>query len=156
MQTLIAVIIKDSSDDNTFIACSNLNDRCRLFCAPQLLEKDASKRLGTVGCIHGDVKQQAFFQPIDWERLEKRDLEPPFKPKLVSHMQWPHLLLGTFSKLLINLYFAVQKHSLDVQYFDTTFTKEVARLTPVDKEILRSMDQTQFEGFSYTNPHTTD
>ncbi|CAL8093881.1 unnamed protein product [Orchesella dallaii] len=95
-----------------------------------LLEKDASKRLGTVGCIHGDVKEQAFFQPIDWERLEKRELEPPFKPKL--------------------------KHSLDVQYFDTTFTKEAARLTPVDKEILRSMDQTQFEGFSYTNPHTTD
>jgi novel protein kinase C delta type len=50
----------------------------------------------------------------------------------------------------------VKKHPLDVQYFDTTFTKEAARLTPVDKEILQSMDQSQFEGFSYTNPHTTD
>jgi hypothetical protein len=50
----------------------------------------------------------------------------------------------------------LQRDPLDVKYFDTTFTKEAARLTPVDKEILRSMDQSQFDGFSYTNPHTTD
>jgi novel protein kinase C delta type len=50
----------------------------------------------------------------------------------------------------------LQQHPLDVQYFDKAFTAERARLTPVDREILQSMDQTQFQGFSYTNPNATD
>ncbi|OXA41891.1 putative protein kinase C delta type [Folsomia candida] len=96
----------------------------------RLLEKDSSRRLGMASCAYGDVSKQVFFNQIDWDKLEKKELEPPFRPKL--------------------------KHPLDVQYFDTTFTKEIARLTPVDKAILQSMDQSQFDGFSYTNPHTTD
>ena len=50
----------------------------------------------------------------------------------------------------------MQRHILDVQYFDSAFTIEKPQLTPVDKDILASMDQTQFRGFSYTNPNTTD
>jgi len=50
----------------------------------------------------------------------------------------------------------LQQHPLDVQYFDKAFTAERAKLTPVDREILQSMDQTQFQGFSYTNPNATD
>jgi Protein kinase C terminal domain. len=50
----------------------------------------------------------------------------------------------------------LQEHPLDVQYFDKAFTAERAKLTPVDREILQSMDQTQFQGFSYTNPNATD
>ena len=49
-----------------------------------------------------------------------------------------------------------QRHILDVQYFDSAFTIEKPQLTPVDKDILASMDQTQFRDFSYTNPNTTD
>ncbi len=52
--------------------------------------------------------------------------------------------------------FSAQRHILDVQYFDSAFTIEKPQLTPVDKDILASMDQTQFRGFSYTNPNTTD
>lgn len=48
-----------------------------------------------------------------------------------------------------------QRHPLDTQYFDQTFTKERVRLTPIMKEILHSMDQEQFHGFSYTNPNAT-
>lgn len=48
-----------------------------------------------------------------------------------------------------------QRHPLDTQYFDSQFTRERARLTPIDKNILISMDQKQFEGFSYTNPNAT-
>jgi novel protein kinase C delta type len=47
----------------------------------------------------------------------------------------------------------LQQHALDVQYFDSAFTKEAPKLTPVEKDILNSMDQTQFHGFSYTNPN---
>ena len=50
----------------------------------------------------------------------------------------------TYGHLIINFF---------VNYLCIT---EAARLTPVDKAILESMDQGQFEGFTYTNPHTTD
>ncbi|XP_069674583.1 uncharacterized protein Pkcdelta isoform X2 [Periplaneta americana] len=95
-----------------------------------LLEKDASKRLGTNECMAGDVMDQPFFRNMDWYALEQRELEPPFKPRV--------------------------QHPLDVQYFDKAFTAERAKLTPVEREILQSMDQTQFQGFSYTNPNATD
>uniref|UniRef100_A0A1Y1M0X4 protein kinase C n=1 Tax=Photinus pyralis TaxID=7054 RepID=A0A1Y1M0X4_PHOPY len=95
-----------------------------------LLEKDANKRLGNKMCPSGDIQDQPFFKPISWERLEARLLDPPFKPKLL--------------------------HPLDTQYFDKNFTVEKAKLTPIDKNILQSMDQSQFQGFSYTNPNATD
>jgi len=95
-----------------------------------LLEKDPAKRLGTPGCIAGEICDHPFFKSISWERLERKDIEPPFKPKV--------------------------RHILDVQYFDSAFTIEKPQLTPVDKDILASMDQAQFRGFSYTNPNTTD
>jgi novel protein kinase C delta type len=94
------------------------------------LEKDANKRLGNRFCPSGDIQDQPFFKPILWDRLETRLLEPPFKPKL--------------------------QHPLDTQYFDRTFTTEKAKLTPIEQNILQSMDQTQFQGFSYTNPNATD
>lgn len=67
---------------------------------------------------------------MPWDRLERRQLEPPFKPAL--------------------------EHTLDTKYFDTAFTAERPRLTPVPEQILTSMDQGVFRGFSYTNPNATD
>ncbi|XP_054276336.1 uncharacterized protein LOC128995361 isoform X2 [Macrosteles quadrilineatus] len=95
----------------------------------QLLEKEASKRLGS--CENGalEVMAHPFFNGLDWDRLERRELVPPFKPNV---------------------------HPLDVHYFDKHFTAERACLTPIDPSILQSMDQTQFQGFSYTNPNVTD
>lgn len=95
-----------------------------------LLEKDATKRLGNKYCEQGDIQDQPFFRPIDWEMLSMRQLEPPFKPDL--------------------------QHPLDTKYFDRTFTAERAKLTPIDANILASMNQAQFQGFSYTNPNATD
>ncbi|KAL7028727.1 hypothetical protein ACKWTF_005978 [Chironomus riparius] len=94
-----------------------------------LLEKDVSIRLGSMGAPDGDIKYHPFFAEISWEKLDRRELEPPFKPQV--------------------------RHPLDTQYFDSQFTRERARLTPIDKNILISMDQKQFEGFSYTNPNAT-
>ncbi len=42
-----------------------------------------------------------------------------------------------------------------MSYFDEAFTKEVAKLTPVNDNFLASVNQTQFKGFSYTNPNYT-
>ncbi|XP_017852456.1 putative protein kinase C delta type homolog [Drosophila busckii] len=94
-----------------------------------LLEKDYTKRIGSQYSPAGDIADHIFFRPIDWKLLEKRQIEPPFKPQV--------------------------KHPLDTQYFDRVFTRERVRLTPIDKEILASMDQKQFHGFTYTNPHIT-
>lgn len=47
------------------------------------MEKDADKRLGAQFCTLGDVAEQPFFRSINWERLEARALEPPFKPQVV-------------------------------------------------------------------------
>ena len=60
-----------------------LISRCRL---PQLLTKAAAHRLGCMGSEGGEsaVVRHPFFASIDWEKLERRELEPPFKPKIVS------------------------------------------------------------------------
>ncbi|XP_043259209.1 microtubule-associated protein futsch-like [Colletes gigas] len=90
-----------------------------------LLEKDSGKRLPG-----HEIALHAFFQSLPWDRLERRQLEAPFKPAL--------------------------EHTLDTKYFDTAFTAERPRLTPVPDQILTSMDQGVFRGFSYTNPNATD
>ncbi|XP_066601933.1 uncharacterized protein [Prorops nasuta] len=90
-----------------------------------LLEKDAGKRLPG-----HEIAMHPFFLSLPWDRLERRQLEPPFKPAL--------------------------DHTLDTRYFDTAFTAERPRLTPVPEQILTSMDQGVFRGFSYTNPNATD
>ncbi|CAL1681265.1 unnamed protein product [Lasius platythorax] len=90
-----------------------------------LLEKDSGKRPPA-----HEIAMHAFFQNLPWDRLERRQLEAPFKPAL--------------------------DHTLDTKYFDTAFTTERPRLTPVPEQILTSMDQDVFRGFSYTNPNATD
>ncbi|XP_033223369.1 probable serine/threonine-protein kinase dyrk2 isoform X1 [Belonocnema kinseyi] len=90
-----------------------------------LLEKDSGKRLPA-----HEIAVHPFFQSIPWDKLERRQLEAPFKPAV--------------------------EHTLDTRYFDTAFTAERPRLTAVPEQILTSMDQNVFRGFSYTNPNATD
>jgi len=48
-----------------------------------LLTRDVEKRLGSNGKSE-EVKKHPFFKDIDWERLEKKEVDPPFKPKVKS------------------------------------------------------------------------
>ncbi|CAG0897021.1 unnamed protein product, partial [Cyprideis torosa] len=91
-----------------------------------LLEKDPEKRIGLGGAAAGELQDHPFFRNINWTRLERKEIPPPDKPKL--------------------------KNSWDVSYFDTDFTMERPHLTAIQKEILKTIDQHQFSGFSYINP----
>ena len=44
--------------------------------------------MNRLGCIEDrlPVRDHPFFSPIDWIKLESREAEPPFKPKVVSWM----------------------------------------------------------------------
>ncbi|XP_071486841.1 protein kinase C delta type-like isoform X1 [Diadema antillarum] len=91
-------------------------------CLLQLLERNPDIRLG----VKSQIRAHPFFRSIDFDRLEKREIPPPFKPKI--------------------------KGDGDAGNFDPEFTMEKVGLTPTDTSMLSSINQRQFRGFSFTNP----
>lgn len=55
--------------------------------SPQFLTKNPVRRLGCMADEGGEnaVTSHAFFIGIDWDKLNRRELEPPFKPRIVRH-----------------------------------------------------------------------
>uniref|UniRef100_A0A8C5ERX6 protein kinase C n=1 Tax=Gouania willdenowi TaxID=441366 RepID=A0A8C5ERX6_GOUWI len=91
------------------------------------LNKDPKERLGCqvqTGFI--DIKAHTFFRAIDWDLLEKKEMTPPFKPQISDEY--------------------------GLENFDTQFTNEPVQLTPDDDDIIKRIDQSEFEGFEYINP----
>uniref|UniRef100_A0A672M903 Protein kinase C delta type-like n=1 Tax=Sinocyclocheilus grahami TaxID=75366 RepID=A0A672M903_SINGR len=88
----------------------------------RLFERDPSRRLGIVGNIRGHL----FFKTVNWSALERREVEPPFKPKV--------------------------KAPNDCSNFDREFLSEKPRLSHCEKGLIDSMDQSAFAGFSFINP----
>ena len=83
-----------------------------------------------------------YSRSIDFPRLEAKQIAPPYKPKLVSSTYYMDLFF------LISL---PQKNPMDVSYFDTAFTEEPVKLTPMEIGLMEELNQAQFKGFSYTN-----
>ncbi|KAK0051722.1 prf, partial [Biomphalaria pfeifferi] len=92
-----------------------------------LLTKTPTKRLGCGPTGERDIKDHAFFRRIVWEKIELREVQPPYKPKISDRRK--------------------------AENFDKLFTKIPMKMTPIDKMLLRNIDETVFQGFTYTNPY---
>lgn len=46
-----------------------------------LLERNPKKRIGYGPNGTEDIMNHPFFEPIDWERLQKKEIKPPYVPK---------------------------------------------------------------------------
>lgn len=64
----------------------HMHDIMFWFYFSQFLTKNPSRRLGCVAAEGGEtaVTSHPFFTGIDWNKLNQRELEPPFKPRIVS------------------------------------------------------------------------
>uniref|UniRef100_A0A3P9KP32 Protein kinase C n=1 Tax=Oryzias latipes TaxID=8090 RepID=A0A3P9KP32_ORYLA len=88
----------------------------------QLFMKDPITRMSVVG----NIRLHSFFKSINWTALEKRQVEPPYKPKV--------------------------KSPSDCSNFDREFLNEKPHLSKCDKNLVESMDCNAFAGFSFINP----
>uniref|UniRef100_A0A8B9RRH9 Protein kinase C delta n=3 Tax=Accipitrinae TaxID=8955 RepID=A0A8B9RRH9_9AVES len=88
----------------------------------KLFERDPTRRLG----VTGNIRDHPFFKTINWTALEKREVDPPFRPKV--------------------------KSASDYNNFDREFLSEKPKLSYSDKNLIESMDQSAFDGFSFINP----
>ncbi|KAK0411710.1 hypothetical protein QR680_005798 [Steinernema hermaphroditum] len=96
-----------------------------------LLVKDPNMRLGGGREDAVEVKKAAFFAPIDWDKLYRKEIDPPFKPQISS--------------------------MTDTSYFDQEFTSEHVALTPPPAgqlDTVQEVDedmQSNFHQFSFQN-----
>ncbi|PAA82223.1 hypothetical protein BOX15_Mlig009922g1 [Macrostomum lignano] len=92
------------------------------------LEKNPSKRLGCKSVEDFvSIKDHAFFRCLpSWEKLEDRQLPPPYRPEI--------------------------RDEKDLSHFDTLFTNEPVQFTPDNPTVIARIDQTEFDGFEYVNP----
>uniref|UniRef100_A0A915PRP3 protein kinase C n=1 Tax=Setaria digitata TaxID=48799 RepID=A0A915PRP3_9BILA len=92
-----------------------------------LLQKSPQKRLGCGQTSTRDIKEHSFFRRIDWYKIEKRQVQPPFKPKL--------------------------KSPDSTENFDSQFRKLSVKMSSCDMDILRNLEGNEFLNFNYINPY---
>lgn len=96
-------------------------DACKGF-----LTKSVDQRLGCGSSGEENVRTHSFFRRLHWARLERREVQPPFIPRVRN----PRL----------------------AENFDPMFTNAKTALTPADQTIIQNMNGNEFDGFSFVNP----
>ncbi|KAK3091633.1 hypothetical protein FSP39_021379 [Pinctada imbricata] len=91
-----------------------------------LLTKNPTKRLGCLASGERDIKDHAFFKRIMWEKIEQREVQPPYKPKINNPRQ--------------------------AENFDKMFTGTKLKNTPTDSVVIMNIDENAFRDFTYVNP----
>jgi len=96
-----------------------------------LLTREVDKRLGSGPEGGKAIKNHPFFKDLDFDKLEKREIEAPFRPKV--------------------------KNEYDTSQIDTVFTGE----KPQDSLVENSLSDTiakenNFDGFTYVAPNTME
>ncbi|VDK23684.1 unnamed protein product [Taenia asiatica] len=94
---------------------------CRGF-----LNKDPNSRLGCSPAGSLEIRDHVFFRRINWELIESRAIQPPFKPCV--------------------------RDKRDTSNFDSAFTELPTELSPTDKLFIMNLSQSEFAGFSFVNP----
>ena len=79
---------------------------------------DPARRLADPGV----VKRHPFFAGLDWDKCERKELPPPFKPVIAGEK--------------------------DLRYFDKMFTGEKAEDSMVDSALARKTEN-KYDGFTY-------
>jgi serine/threonine protein kinase len=86
----------------------------------KLLEKDPAKRLGTGEADFVEIKAHPFFEPIDFDRLMKREIEPEWKPTLNGELDVSHFdrqFTGEQPGVSLTQETAIDQQSLQVPNF---------------------------------------
>jgi len=87
-----------------------------------LLQRDPAQRLGCGKDDGFEIRAHPFFQGIDFDKLQNKVYQPPFKPKVEG--------------------------ALDTRNFDKEFTSLPATLTPEPESNLKALGE-KFEDFSF-------
>lgn len=95
-----------------------------------LLTRDPEKRLGSGSDGVAAIRRHAFFADLDWEKLERREIEPPFKPGV--------------------------KSKNDISQIDTMFTGEKALDSVVESSTLADAKDAHFDGFTFVSGNVLD
>jgi len=96
-----------------------------------LLTREVEKRLGSGPEGSNNIKNHAFFSGLDFGKLEKRLVEPPFKPKV--------------------------KSATDTTQIDTTFTSERPQDSLVEHSLSETLErENNFKGFTYVAESALD
>jgi len=91
------------------------------------LQKNPLKRLGCGELGARNVREHPFFRRIDWLKIEARQVQPPFKPKL--------------------------KSPSSTENFDQQFVSVPIKMTPPDWLVLQNCRGDEFADFSCINEY---
>jgi hypothetical protein len=98
------------------------------------LDRNAGTRLGSSDKDAEEVKAHPFFANIDWGKLVKKEIVPPFKPLIESDTD-----VSNFDPHFTNLEAKVESLKNDANQLSTSVQKEFKGFTFVlDSEYLKS------------------